>query len=349
MDFIDFRSDTVTWPTEEMLDAMRQAKVGDDVYEDDPTVKKLEEIAADAVGKEASLFVPSGTFGNQLAILTHTKRGDEVIVPKDNHIVIHEVGASAVISGVQLRTIASNFGQININELESTIRESDIHYPDTGLICTENAHSSGKVVPLKNLESVKQVAAKKGISVHMDGARIFNAAVASKIDAKDIASTADSVMFCLSKGLCSPVGSVLAGSKDFILKARKNRKLMGGGLRQAGYLAACGIISIEKMVDRLIEDHDNAKYLAEKLDLIKGIKVFKDRLDINMVFFDIDINFNNFNNFKENEFINYLLSKKIKINPKEFGEYRFVTHYWINKKDIDYTVKVIEDYFSRIS
>jgi len=348
MDFIDFRSDTVTLPTEEMLDAMRQAKVGDDVYEDDPTVKKLEEIAADAVGKEASLFVPSGTFGNQLAILTHTKRGDEVIIPKDNHIVIHEVGAAAVISGVQLRMIESNFGQINLDELEYTIRESDIHYPDTGLICTENAHSSGKVVPLKNLEHVKKTAAKKGIPVHMDGARIFNAAVASKIDAKDIASTADSVMFCLSKGLCSPVGSVLAGSKDFILKARKNRKLMGGGLRQAGYLAACGIISIEKMVDRLIEDHDNAKYLAEKLDLIKGIKVFKDRLDINMVFFDIDINFNNFNNFKENEFINYLLSKKIKINPKEFGEYRFVTHYWINKKDIDYTVKVIEDYFSRI-
>lgn len=343
--YIDFRSDTVTLPTDEMLDAMRNAKVGDDVYEDDPTTKELEEIAADLVGKEASLFVPSGTFGNQLAVLTHTKRGDEVIIPKDNHIVIHEVGAPAVIAGVQLRTIGSNFGQINIDELENTIREYNIHYPDTGLICTENAHSSGKVVPLENLKVVRDVALRKGIPVHLDGARIFNAAIASKTNAKDIALTADSVMFCLSKGLCSPIGSILAGSKDFILKARKNRKLMGGGLRQSGYLAACGIISIRKMIGRLKEDHDNAKYLAEKLDLIGGIKVFKDVLDINMVFFDIDNM--GFNNFNEDKFINYMFSKKIKINPKELGLYRFVAHYWISKKDIDYTVEAIKEYFDK--
>ena len=273
MNFIDLRSDTVTLPTEEMLDAMRYAKAGDDVYEDDPATKKLEEIAANITGKEASLFVPSGTFANQLAILTHTKRGDEVIIPKNNHIVIHEVGASAVISAVQLRTIGSRFGQIDTDELEGTIRRPNIHYPDTGLICTENAHSEGKVVPLENLLKVKQIAAKKGIPVHLDGARIFNAAIASKTAAKDIALTADSLMFCLSKGLCSPVGSILAGNKNFIKRARKNRKLMGGGLRQTGYLAACGIISIEKMIDRLQEDHNNAKYLADKLELIKFIKV----------------------------------------------------------------------------
>lgn len=341
MEFIDFRSDTVTEPTEEMLDAMRDARAGDDVYEDDPTVKLLEQKAAEILSKEAALFVPSGTFGNQLAILTHTERGDEVIIPKSNHIVVHEVGASAVIAGVGLRTLNDNFGELDLDEFKMAFRGSDIHYPKTGLVCMENAHSSGKVVPIQNLKEIYEYSKEMNVPVHLDGARIFNAASALGIEAKNIAKCADSVMFCLSKGLCSPIGSMLTGTKKFIIKARKNRKLMGGGLRQAGYLAAAGLISIEKMSKRLNEDHANAKYLAEKLSRIKGFKVSADRLDINMVFFTIDIK-----DFNEKKFIEFLFSKKIKISPPELGEYRFVTHYWITKEKIDFAIDAINSFMN---
>ncbi|MHB8281083.1 MAG: threonine aldolase family protein [Candidatus Humimicrobiaceae bacterium] len=341
MEYIDFRSDTVTEPTVEMLDAMRSAKVGDDVYGDDPTVNLLEQKAAQVLGKEAAIFIPSGTFGNQLAVLTHTERGNEVIIPRSNHIVIHEVGASAVIAGVQLRTLNDNFGEIEISELKEAFRGDDIHYPKTGLVCMENAHSSGKVVSTQNLREVYGYSKKLNVPVHLDGARIFNAAAALNVAAKEIAKYADSVMFCLSKGLCSPVGSMLAGTNKFISKARKNRKLMGGGLRQAGYLAALGLISIEKMAKRLHEDHDNAKYLAGRLSELKGFNVLKERLDINMVFFTI-----NKKDFNEKEFICFLLSKKIKVSPIESGEYRFVTHYWITQEKIDFTIHAINSFLN---
>jgi len=341
MEFIDFRSDTVTEPTEEMLDAMRNARVGDDVFEDDPTIKLLEQKAAEVLNKEAALFVPSGTFGNQLAILTHTERGDEVIIPKSNHIVIHEVGASAVIAGVGLRTLNGNFGELDVDEFKMAFRDSDIHYPKTGLVCMENAHSSGKAVPIQNLKEIYEYSKEMEVPVHLDGARIFNAAFALGVETKNIAKYADSVMFCLSKGLCSPIGSMLTGTKKFIIKARKNRKLMGGGLRQAGYLAAPGLISIDKMTKRLNEDHDNAKHLADRLSSIKGFNVFKNRLDINMVFFTIDIN-----GFDEKKFIEFLFSKKIKIYPMELGEYRFVTHYWITREKIDFTIDAINSFMN---
>jgi threonine aldolase len=341
MKYIDLRSDTVTEPTEEMRKAMANAVVGDDVYEDDPTMKKLEELAASTLGKDDALFVPSGTFGNQLSLLTHTSRGNEVLIPADNHIVMHEVGASAVIAGVQLRFVNSSNGSIDTKSLESLIREDDIHYPETGLICMENAHSSGAVVSLENMKEVYEIAKKHGIPVHLDGARIFNAAVSLGVEAKEIAKYTDSVMFCLSKGLCSPIGSMLVGSKEFIKKAKKNRKLMGGGLRQAGILAAAGIISIEKMTKRLHEDHENASYLEKRLEEIKDIKIFKDRRDINMVFFKIDRK-----NLNEEKFINYLYKNKIKVNPTENGEWRFVTHYWIKKEDIDYTVERIKEFLN---
>ncbi len=340
MKFIDLRSDTVTEPTKEMREAMAYAKVGDDVYEDDPTMKRLEALAAEKLGKEAGLFVPSGTFGNQLCLLTHTHMGNEVIIPNNNHIVIHEVGAAAVISSVQLRFVKSRYGEIDTKDLQSLIREDDIHYPETGLICMENAHSSGKVVPLENMREVYNVAKKHNIPVHLDGARIFNAAVTMSVSAKDIAKYADSVMFCLSKGLCSPIGSMVVGSKEFIKRARKNRKLMGGGLRQAGILAAAGIISIEKMTKRLNEDHKNADYLAKRLSEINGFEISEDRRDINMVFFNINIE-----KFNEKEFIDYLYKNKIKINPSENGEMRFVTHYWVKKEDIDYAIDKIKDFF----
>jgi threonine aldolase len=341
MEYIDFRSDTVTEPTMEMLDAMHDAKVGDDVYGDDETVNLLEKKAAEALGKESSLFIPSGTFGNQLAVLTHTERGNEVIIPESNHIVIHEVGASAVIAGVQLRTLNDSYGIPDIIELKKAFRIDDIHFPKTGLVCMENAHSSGKVIATEVLKEIFEIAQSHNIPLHLDGARIFNAAEELKTEAKEIAKYADSVMFCLSKGLCSPVGSILAGTKVFILKARKNRKLMGGGLRQAGYLAAAGLVSIEKMTRRLKEDHKNARYLASRIENLKNFNVLKNRLDINMVFFTIDnLDYN------EDDLIAYMLAKKIKINPAEFGEYRFVTHYWIDKKSIDFTIDSIYSFFN---
>jgi len=333
---IDIRSDTVTTPTEEMRKAMYTAEVGDDVYRDDPTVNRLEELAAEKLGKEAALFVPSGTFGNQLAVLTHTLRGDEIIVPSTNHVYVHEVGASAVIAGVQTRTLESPFGMPNIDVIRANIREDDIHCPKTSLICMENAHSSGKVLPLDYLSSVQKLALEYGIKVHLDGARIFNAAIALNVDAKKIARTADSVMFCLSKGLAAPIGSMLTGSIDFIERARKGRKLMGGGMRQAGILAAAGIVALETMIDRMVEDHENAQLLAEGLQSIPGIEVFMDRLDINMVFFKYD-------NLPEDVMVSEMMRRGIKINPPYKGEYRFVTHKDVSRKDIEYVVKSFEE------
>jgi len=329
MKFIDLRSDTVTIPTDEMRQAIANAEVGDDVYQDDPTVNKLEKIAAEKVGKEAALFVPSGTFGNQLAIMTHTRRGNEVIAGKNNHIVVHEVGASAVISGVQLRTLETVNGLMSPKDVLKAIRSDDIHEPETGLICVENAHGCGAVVPLSILKEIKEIAEDHSIPVHMDGARIFNAAVSLGVNAKEIAACCDSVMFCLSKGLAAPAGSMVAGSKEFIDRARKNRKLMGGGMRQIGILAAAGIIALEKMTERLAEDHENAKYLAEELSKLPGVKVKWDRLDIDMVFFEIGEDV-----IKESVLIKKLYEKNIKINGTEDGEYRFVTHIGVSKEDI---------------
>lgn len=333
MRFIDLRSDTVTMPTDEMRQAMVTALVGDDVYGDDPTINKLEEIAAKKVGKEAAIFVPSGTFGNQLCLLTHTNRGEEVLLERNAHIIMHEVGASSVIAGVQLRTVDSVNGTMNPKDIERLIRPDDIHMPKTGLICVENAHGCGAVVHLDNLKEIKEVAKKHGVPVHMDGARLFNAATALGVDAKEITKYCDSVMFCLSKGLCAPVGSMVAGTKEFIDKARKNRKLMGGGMRQAGILAAAGIIALEKMVDRLKVDHENAKYMAERLSQIPGITVKTDRLDIDMVFFEMGEEL-----VKEQILVDEFLKSGIKINGIEDGEYRFVTNNDVTREDIDFTI-----------
>jgi len=333
MRFIDFRSDTVTEPTREMLDAMYDAEVGDDVYGDDPTVNRLQETAARILGKEASIFVPSGTFGNQLAIMTHTARGDEVLIPSDNHIVLYEVGAYAVISSVGIRTFTPRNGLIDKDELKNSFRTTDIHDPPTGLVCMENAHSGGRVVPLSNMREVYDVSRERGVPVHLDGARIFNASTFLGIDVKKMTQYCDSVMVCLSKGLCSPIGSLVAGSSGFVSRARKNRKILGGGMRQAGYLAAAGLISIEKMTGRLGEDHENARYLARKLEESGYFKVEKDRLDINMVFCRTIPEIR-----QQDRLIDYMMKKGIKINPLHGDEYRFVTHYWTGRKEIDYFV-----------
>ena len=341
MEFIDLRSDTVTMPTTEMLDAMRNAKAGDDVYGDDPTVNLLEKRSAEILGKQDAVFVPSGTFGNQLAILTHTLRGDEVLIQEQNHVIMHEVGASAVIAGVQLRFLSGTSGTIDIDELKRLYRSEDIHHPRTGLICMENPHSNGNIVPLKNMQDVFDFAKSVKVPVHLDGARIFNAASAINISAKEIAGCADSVMVCFSKSLCAPIGSILAGKKEFIKKARKNRKLMGGGMRQAGYIAAPCLVSLEKMTARLVDDHNNAKYLAKLLEETNVFEVFNNRLDINMVFFKLKEKTGFRLVFNEKLFKEYLLNNKIKISESYNYEFRFVTHYYITKDKIDYTLKVI--------
>lgn len=338
MKYYDFRSDTVTQPTDLMREAMAKAIVGDDVYEDDPTVKELEKISADLLGKEAALFVPSGTFGNQLAILTHTKRGDEVILGHDCHIMMHEVGAAAVIAGVQLRQVQTANGAMCASTIESMIRDDDVHYPETGLICVENAHSCGSVVSIKNMRNIYEIACEKGIPVHLDGARIFNAAIALDVKPSEIAKYSDSVMFCLSKGLCAPIGSMLVGNKLFIDKARKMRKLMGGGMRQAGIIAAAGIVALNVMIPFLEKDHENAKYLAEKLTELEKVEVLDSRLDINMVFVKFK------RDFEERDFVETLKTQGIIINGAEAGEYRFVTNYWTDRDGVDRLIESIKNF-----
>ncbi len=335
---IDIRSDTVTLPTLKMREAMFKAEVGDDVYGDDPTVNELEKLAAEKVGKEAAIFVPSGTFGNELALLTHTMRGDEVIVDDNSHILIHEAGASAVIAGVQLRTFRSTNGHPDIHEVEKLIREENIHFPRTGLICLENAHGMGTVIDVDTMRSIHEIASHHKIPVHLDGARIFNAACALCVDAKEIAKYVDSVMFCLSKGLAAPIGSILAGKKEFVEKARKGRKLMGGGMRQVGIIAAAGIVALKEMIPRLCEDHENARLLAEGLDSLNEIEVFKGRLDINMVFFRFR------NRLNDDDLVSYMLKHGIKINSKENSEYRFVTNKDVSRTDIMYVIEQMKTY-----
>lgn len=338
MKFIDLRSDTVTSPTQEMRDAMYTAEVGDDVYGDDPTMRELEEYAANLVGKQAALFVPSGTFGNQLSLFTHCRHGDEVILGDDCHIVAHEVGASSVIAGVQLRTLTSNKGVLDPVEIESKIRGIDIHFPRTGLICLENAHSNGRLIPLENMSEIYTISRKHNIPIHLDGARLFNAAAGLGVNVNDITKYCDSVMFCLSKGLCAPVGSMLAGDREFIDRARKGRKLMGGGLRQAGILAAAGLIALKKMTSRLKEDHENARILAEKLSCIPGITVNMEDVQINMVFFDMSKTA-----FETSKLVAGMLKRGIKINDAENGIMRFVTNYWVTRDDIDFVVNSMKE------
>lgn len=335
MRYIDVRSDTVTWPTDAMRAAMASAEVGDDVYGDDPTVNELERLAAEMTGKESALFVPSGTFGNQLALFTWCPRGTEVILGEQCHIIQHEAGAASVIAGVQTRPINAPGGILPLEEIEARIRGSDIHYPPTSLICLENAHSSGRVIPLDYMKEVKNLARRRGLPVHLDGARLFNAATALGVSAQDIADQVDSVMFCLSKGLCAPVGSMLAGSREFIEKARRKRKIMGGGMRQAGILAAAGLIALREMTKRLAEDHANARYLAEKLAGIPGLTVDRSALDINMVFFVLPEGVDGQN------FAARLREQGVLINPPEAGLCRFVTHYWISREDIDRLVELV--------
>ncbi len=338
MKIIDLRSDTVTKPTDEMRKAMFEALVGDAVYGDDETTNELERLAAEAVGMEAAMFVPSGTFGNQVAVLTHTNHGSEIILGANSHIKWHEVGGIALISGVLAHTIKENEnGLMPIEEIKTGIRTEDIHHPDTTLICLENAHGNGKVLPLEYMKAVSEIAKAHQIPIHLDGARLFNAATFLNVEAKEICKYVDSVQFCLSKGLAAPIGSIVAGSHQFISKAKRNRKMLGGGMRQTGVIAAPGIIALEKMSKRLSIDHDNAKYFRDQLDKISGFEVNGGR-DINLVFHQVD------NTIDYQKLVSFLKERNILINGDEYGSGRFVTHIGVSRDDIDYTIQSIKDF-----
>jgi len=337
------RSDTVTLPTNEMREAMKNANLGDDVYQEDPTVNQLEELAAKKLGKEAALFVPSGTMGNLIAVLTHCQRGDEVIVEMDSHIYYYEVGGISAVAGVLPRLIAGDKGILNPQDVKKALRKKNIHYPETTLICLENTHNraGGTITPPEVIEEICQLAHQRNIAVHLDGARIFNAAIALNIEPALLTKDVDSVMFCLSKGLSAPVGSILAGSKEFIQRARKNRKMLGGGMRQAGISAAAGIIAIENMVERLKEDHKNARILGEGLADISGIKVDIETVQTNMVYFDLQES-----GMDTFQFLPKLAEYNILGSPRPPTKVRLVAHYGINEEDIYTTIKAIKEIVS---
>ena len=331
MRYIDLRSDTVTRPTLAMRAAMAAAEVGDDVYGDDPTVNELEALAAETLGFEAALFVTSGIMGNQLGIMSQTRRGDEIIAGANSHIFMHEVGAAAVLSGVTVRQVDYPNCIPVPAMVEAAIRPDDIHEPPTSLICLENALANGRLVPVETMAEIRRIADEHGLNVHLDGARVFNAAAALGVDVKEITRYADSVSCCLSKGLCAPVGAIFAGRAETVKRARKCRKLLGGGMRQAGILAAAGILALKEMPKRLSEDHANAKRLAELLSQIDGVSIDKDSVEINMVFFKLD----------RSAELKAALPEKMKqhgilINPEELGEFRFVTNNDVSAKDVEF-------------
>jgi threonine aldolase len=287
---VDLRSDTVTRPTPEMRRAMAEAQVGDDVLGDDPTVNRLQAMAAERLGKEAALFVPSGTMGNLAAILSHCGRGDEIILGDQCHTAMYEAGGVAAVGGIHPRTLVTRpDGTFPLEAIEAAIRPDDVHFPTTRLICLENTHNrcGGAALSLEYTVGVGKLAREKGLRLHLDGARIFNAAAATGNSAKEMAAPADSVSFCLSKALCAPVGSVLCGDGDFIYRARRIRKQLGGGMRQAGVIAAAGIVALETMVDRLGEDHARARRLAEGLRPLPGLTLEADPPPTNMVYLSL--------------------------------------------------------------
>ena len=337
---IDLRSDTVTQPTMEMRDAMANAELGDDVYGEDPTINLLEEKTAHILGKEAAIFTPSGTMANQLALLAHTKRGDEVLLDPESHIMYYEVGAPAMLAGIQLRPVQGLLGRGAADKLVESYRDPDIHFPNTTLVCLENTFNrgGGTIMGSDEMQKVYKRAGELRLLVHLDGARIFNASTASGCDVKEFTQYCDTLMFSFSKGLCAPVGSILAGSKDFIDVARKYRKALGGGMRQGGVLAAACIVALDKMIERLHEDHRNAKILAEGLAEIKGLKVDLDKVQTNIVIVDTYGT-----NFESREVLDRLFDRNVKANA--FGPYsvRFVTHKDISRKDIEKALGVVKD------
>ncbi len=340
--YSDFRSDTVTRPTPEMRRAMAEAVVGDDVLGDDPTVQELESLAADKLGKEASLYMPSGTMGNAVAVKSWTQELDEVIVEARSHIYNMESTHMTFISRVNPRPLPSQRGAMDPEEVERNIKPGSVHLPRTSLVCVENTHNNwgGAVVPLENLVAIRELADRFGIRVHLDGARMFNASVASGVPVQQYADAADSVMFCLSKGLSAPVGSMLVGPKEFIAHGRRVRKALGGGMRQVGVLAAAGLIALNAMVDRLAEDHARAQRLARSISQLPGIRLDPAEVETDIIIFGFE-----HPRLTAPEFLETLKARRVLALPVPQG-IRFVTNKDIGDEDVDGAISAFQDILS---
>jgi threonine aldolase len=343
---IDFRSDTVTLPTEEMLEAIRYAELGDDVFREDPTVNRLEQLSAEKMGKEAALLVTSGTQANLISLMSNSNPGELVILESESHIYWYEVGGISKIAGLLPWPVKSAFGALDPKDVEAAIHPKDIHFPETATICIENTHNrhGGTIITPTQIKAINEVAQQHNIKFYMDGARIFNAAVALKIDVKEITRHVDNLMFCLSKSLSCPIGSLLVGTNNFIEKARKIRKLLGGGMRQAGIIAAPGIIALEEMIDRLKDDHKNARHLAEGISKIEGIQIDLNRVQTNIVCFDVG----NLELSAET-FVMKLKENGVLALPLTEKKVRMVTHRGIESKDIEKSIEVIENVIDHLN
>lgn len=337
---IDLRSDTVTHPTPEMREAMARADVGDDQSGEDPTVNRLEELAAEKIGKEAAMYVPSGVMGNLCALLAHCGRGDEVVMGDQSHIFWYESGGGAALGGLPYRTVLNGrYGELDPAEVNAAIRPERSGFPPTGLVCLENTHNrcGGTVLTSKQMQAVTDVAHARGVPVHLDGARIFNAAAYLGVAVPELTSAVDTVQFCLSKGLSAPVGSVLAGPATFIQEARKARKMLGGAMRQAGVIAAAGIVALEQMVDRIHEDHEQARRLAERLALLPGIELDLQAVQTNIVVFELTDEA-----WSPEEFMAALAGRGLRISSFGARRLRIVTHHGISDEEYSRAVEIFE-------
>ena len=336
-EFVDLRSDTVTKPTPEMREAMAEAEVGDDVYGDDPTVNQLQVKAAEMLGKESALFVPSGTMGNLLALLVHCSRGEEVICGDKSHIYVNEAGGMAALGGIYPHPVPNQKdGTLRLEDIRASIQPDDSHRTISRLVCIENTQNmcGGVVLSVDYTQQVGQLAKEHGLKFHIDGARIFNAAAALNVDIKELVAPADSVMFCLSKGLVAPIGSMLVGSKEFIAKAHRLRKMLGGGMRQVGVMAAAGLVSLEKMTGRLKQDHARAKSLYEGLKQVKGLRLEAEPAS-NMVYFSLEDRIQ----LTENQIVAEMKKYGVMVDWSAPRQFRLVTHYWVDDAGVEKTVK----------
>jgi threonine aldolase len=342
-DVVDLRSDTLTLPTPEMREAMARAEVGDDVWGEDPTVRRLEAAAAGRLGKEAGLFVTSGTQGNLISVLAQTRPGQEVVLDLDSHIFNYEVAGTSVIGGLQMRPVKTARGFLTPDQVREALRPANIHIPETGLVCIENTHNrhGGTCCTPEEIAAVAEVAHAAGVPVHLDGARLFNAAVALGRDAREFARPVDSVTFCLSKGLGAPVGSVICGSAALVERARRIRKMLGGGMRQAGVIAAAGLVALERMVDRLAEDHANARALAEGLARLPGIALDLASVQTNIVIFRVS------RPGGAEDLVQGCLARKIKVHAIGPGAIRCVTHKDVDAEDIARTLDAFREITAR--
>ncbi|HJW89937.1 MAG TPA: low-specificity L-threonine aldolase [Anaerolineales bacterium] len=338
MKTVDLRSDTVTHPTPAMREAMAHAQVGDDVFGEDPSVNQLEEMAAARMGKEASMFVPSGTMGNLAAILAHCQRGDEVILGDKAHTFLFEAGGISALGGLHSRQLINQpDGSLALEDIQAAIRPADLHQPVTRLVSLENTHNrcGGVVLGLEYTRAAGALTRQHGLLLHLDGARIFNAAVAMGVQASQLTLPADSVTFCLSKALSAPVGSVLCGSREFIQRARRIRKQLGGGMRQAGVLAAAGIVALETMVDRLADDHTRARRLAAGLAKLPGVCIDLDTPHTNMVFLSLQENIR----FDAAQVARLLEEREVRVGVTGARRFRLVTHYWIDDAGVEQAIQ----------